>query len=191
MFPEGGIWQTHQLGGRVQAMSSSSSTSSGDAASNSATNGSKDIGNQYTPITDKGSLKWGIGKLIAHSPVTPHIIPFFFMGTETAYPQHPVTKSISNLLPLSGNKVDIRFGKEIEFYDLIQEHEEKYGKLWKYKSSKKQELKQPDNSEYNFHKYWNSKESDYILYNKITLRIENSLKELNKEYNIENNIEIK
>ena len=67
VFPEGGIWQTDTLGGR----------SNGREA-------------------EVGKLKWGVGKLIAHAPVTPLVRPFFFMGTETAYPQHPETKANLN-----------------------------------------------------------------------------------------------
>lgn len=130
-------------------------------------------------------LKWGIGKLIAHSPEPPVVVPFFFMGTETVYPQHKVTKECFNKLPIPGCKVNVRFGAELDFTDLINAHEEQYGPLWKFKPSVKLEEKNPDGSDVNFHRYWDSKPSDYILYAKIARRVEDALVALNYEYDRE------
>lgn len=157
MYPEGGVWQTPDIGGRT-----------GDNQRNI------------------GKLKWGVGKLIAHAPQRPVIIPFFQMGAETLYPQHPETKELKNMFPIFGHTIDIIFGPEISFDDLIEEHERLYGPLWKYKPSIK--LEETETDEFgneipvNFHKYWDSNEEELELYSKITMRIEIELKKLNDEY---------
>eukprot|EP01038_Epipyxis_sp_PR26KG_P005254 gene5254-7302_t len=148
IYPEGGVWQLSELGGRTN----------------------------YSKL---GKLKWGVGKLIAHSPVKPIVIPFFFSGTETMIPQDPITKKVSSWIPNFGHKVTVRFGIELDFTDLINEHELKYGPLWKYKPSIKYEMNE------NYHDYWDSKPEDLILYNKITNRIEEALVNLNEQSNKE------
>lgn len=153
VFPEGGIWQTDKLGGRKNGAEASI-----------------------------GKLKWGVGKLIAHAPVTPHVVPFFFMGTEHFYPQHPETKAVKNRLPIPGHKVNIRFGAEIVFDDLISEHEKVHGPLWKYRASVKHEN---GAEKEDFHAYWDSQPSDLVLYGKITARIEAALNKLNDEHHQE------
>ena len=50
----------------------------------------------------EGKLKWGVGKLIAHCPTTPIVIPFYHFGTENTYPQHKDTKIIKNTFPYLG-----------------------------------------------------------------------------------------
>ena len=50
----------------------------------------------------EGKLKWGVGKLIAHCPTTPIVIPFYHFGTENTYPQHKDTKVIKNTFPYLG-----------------------------------------------------------------------------------------
>lgn len=218
VFPEGGIWQNKTLGGRgalgsvvkspasastssataeTSTGSSSSSSSSpvisgGGAASSSMPEGQLQLVGEELPPTQPqptmDRLKWGIGKLIAHAPVPPAVVPFFFMGTETAYPQHPVTKALSNKLPIPGCNVDVRFGGELDFTDLIEAHEAEYGPLWKYKASVKFEAKNADGSDVNFHTYWDSRPSDYVLYAKIARRVEEALVALNEEYNRENGV---
>lgn len=155
VFPEGGIWQWDTLGGRR--------------------NGHE---------KELGKLKWGIGKLIAHAPVTPEVVPFYFKGTETIYPQDE-NKVVKNKLPIPGHKVNIRFGAEIRFDDLLAEHEKIHGPLWKYKSSLKQESTYGTEKENEFHAYWDSRPEDLILYAKITSRIEEALTKLNDEHLLE------
>ena len=71
VFPEGGIWQNkYTLGGRFR-----------DGRDRKI-----------------GQLKWGIGKLIAHSPVIPIVIPFYHYGMETILPQDPETKILTRLV---------------------------------------------------------------------------------------------
>ena len=103
IFPEAGVWQKKSaLGGRVQG------------------------------VEAKGKLKWGVGKMIAHSAVTPVVIPFCHVGMEDVMPQDPVTRKTLTPVPLPGrHSVTVLFGEEISFQDLLEEHEEKYGKLRK------------------------------------------------------------
>ena len=140
IFPEGGVWQHETLGGR--------------------NNGKED---------KIGKLKWGVAKLIAHAPITPIVIGFYHMGMETVIPQNQETRLTEGLpIPRPGHKVTLRFGNQIQFNDLIDEHEKIYGKLWKYN--------QTDNT------IWTSKPEDLILYQKITLRIQQHLELLNNNF---------
>lgn len=144
IFPEAGCWQRDTLGGRANGRE-------------------KDI----------GRLKWGVGKLIAHSPRTPIVIPFFHSGMETIMPKDPVTnKWLDPKIPRPGHNVTVRFGLALDFSDLIQEHEKQFGPLWKYAASA---------ADATAGSCWQSKPTDYILYNKITSRIEESLLSLNEE----------
>lgn len=144
VFPEGGIWQRPVLGGRE--------------------NGKEG---------ELGHLKWGVGKLIAHSPRRAIVVPFFQFGMETTMPQHPETKKLSSVIPRPGHNVVVRFGEEINFDDLIQEHELLHGILWKYKASV------DEDKEGDFHDHWDSKPEELLLYHKITLRVEKALIALN------------
>ena len=147
VFPEGGIWQRPVLGGRE--------------------NGRE---------TEIGHLKWGVGKLIAHSPQKAIVIPFIQYGMETLMPQHPVTKKLDSYIPIPGHNVLVILGEEMNFDDLIKEHEDLYGILWKYKASVDEEN---NGGSGNFHDHWDSKPEELKLYHKITLRIEKALNSLN------------
>ena len=107
MFPEGKIFQSGKLGAEYF-----NERSAGDASS-------------------IGRLKWGVGKLVAHCPVRMVVLPFHHVGMEGIVPQYE-TGELKTRLPLGGNSVTVRFGEEIDFSDLIDEHERKHGKLWKY-----------------------------------------------------------
>ncbi|RYY84055.1 hypothetical protein EON63_09975 [archaeon] len=146
MFPEGGIWQLPHLGGR-----------------------------EGSSAQEKGRLKWGVGKLIAHSPHRPHVIVFFFSGMETTIPQDPLTKAVKTVVPTPGHKVVVRFSEEIFFDDLIQAHERVYGKVWKYTSMTWEGEQER----------WVSSPEDMKLYSKITRRIEKVLERLNEQSNLE------
>jgi len=56
----------------------------------------------YFKKINKGKLKWGVGKLIAHCPQKPIVIPFCHFGTENTYPQDSLTKIIKNIIPYIG-----------------------------------------------------------------------------------------
>jgi hypothetical protein len=91
------------------------------------------------------------------------------MGMETVMPQHPVTKALATAIPQPGHDVSVIFGEELDFDDLIEDHEALHGKLWKYTVSI------DDDNEGDFHEHWDSKPEDLVLYHKITLRIEKAL----------------
>ena len=106
-IPRGGIWQTPVLGGRLDAEKARA----------------------------VGKLKWGIGKLIAHSEHAPIVVPLCIMGSEHMVPQHPVTKTPLTPVPIPGHKVTVQFGAEISFADLIEEHERQFGPIRRLRSS--------------------------------------------------------
>ncbi len=154
IFPEGGVWQWKELGGRGRQ--------------NLTEVQAKDPKN-VTHVSSK--LKYGIGKLIAHAPVTPRVVPFAHVGMENLFPQDKVTRKTYLKKQFFGGdplRVHIRFGGEIHFDDLIEEYETTHGSLWKY------------NHGHNHHQHQNfiSSESEKVLYAKITARIEEHLEKL-------------
>ena len=40
-----------------------------------------------------------------------------------------------SFIPVFPHDVKVQFGQDLDFSDLLQEHEEKHGKLWKYVNS--------------------------------------------------------
>lgn len=144
----------------------------------------------------RGKLKWGVGKLIAHSPSTPIVIPFFHMGMENILPQNPHTRKTISFVPKLFSNVTVKFGEAIEVEDLIQEYERDHGPLPKYtasaamdsfnsflRSHKSQVSTVPDYpKDGEYVKWWNSDMQQQILYHKITLRIESALSKLAQEH---------
>lgn len=57
-----------------------------------------------------GRLKWGVGKIIAHAPVTPVVIPLFHTGMAHLIPINPLTRKILHAVPRTGNTVTARTG---------------------------------------------------------------------------------
>lgn len=150
LFPEAGCWQATGLGGRE--------------------------GQRAREI---GKLKWGVGKLIAHSPVKPIVIPFYHIGMEGVMPQDPVTRDVIAKYPGVGQKIKVIFGHEVSFDDLIAEHEAKHGPLRKIQATPT-----PDEVE-NYHKYWDSSPEEMLLYSAITRRLEDALEELGREAEVD------
>ncbi len=186
VFPEAGIWQksSGELGGRGAPTGLDMSSTSTSLSSSAHT------------LETCGKLKWGVGKLIAHSPVTPLVVPFHHVGMEIMLEQNEQTRRLTR--PLSevrslSKGIQVVFGEPIDFSDLIEEHEKRVGKLNKYSSStsadsmrfvikdpkSKQEVKE---GEVDFHKYWDSTAQEMILYSKITRRIERAMEKLNPNY---------
>lgn len=149
IFPEGGVWQWNELGGRGR---------------------SNLMESEARKLKDKSKLKWGIGKLIAHAPIRPRVIPFAHVGMENLLPQDPVTRKtyLKKKIIDEGNplKVRIQFGPEIFFDDLIAEHEKKHGKLRVFRHG------QGDRTDFI------SSETEKELYGKIAMRIQNHLEPL-------------
>ena len=115
-----------------------------------------------------GRLKWGAGKVVAHCPKKLLVVPFHHLAMEGINPQRE-DGELRTHVPQGGNDVSLRVGKYIGFDDLIEEHERKHGKLWKYKVK-------PEEGE-----RWKSSEEEKKLYTKIVLRIEGALKLLEEE----------
>ncbi len=146
IFPEGGVWQWNKLGGR----------------------GRTSIVESEAEGIQTPKLRWGIGKLIAHSPIRPRVIPFAHIGMDNLLPQDPTTRKTYLKKDIFGGeplKVHIQFGEEIYFDDLIQEHEMKYGVLWEHQDG---------------HDFISSKH-EKELYHKIALRIQNHLENVTKK----------
>ncbi len=123
VFPEAGIWQspTGVLGGR-------------------GSRGEETVYKTGLKKESAGKLKWGVGKLIAHSPMTPLVIPFHHTGMEQMLEQDDKTRKLKKpLIEVKSlrNGCSVTFGVPLDFTDLIEEHEKKHGKLWKFHNSAK------------------------------------------------------
>ena len=98
IFPEGGTWQDNELGGRGRDYSFSP---------------------ERIDLT-KSKLKWGVGKLIAHAPIRPRVIPFAHVGMETILPKNRTTGKTRLKIKLFDNeplKVHVQFGEGVIFLD--------------------------------------------------------------------------
>lgn len=205
VFPEGGVWQWNELGGRRQLPNNAVAVSSSDIVTTSTSDDKQIIitattkQRNYPHHPSKGKLKWGIGKLIAHAPVPPVVIPFAHVGMEQLLPQDVntgVTKlHIRSLFGTTQNNdklhVKICFGSEIKFDDLLIQHESKYGKLWKFHDhdennvevavQQQQKLQRSCDEVVAIPSNWKSSKEERILYSKITNRIERQLDIITKE----------
>ena len=156
IFPEGGVFQLNELGGRHQKHKMYQENPYNEANENN--------------LDSIGKLKWGVGKLIAHAPIRPRVIPFAHIGMDVLLPKDQMIRIFGGK-PL---KVKIKFGKELFFDDLIQEHEKKHGKLWKYESNRGGNSIDKDQLAHD-NDYWNSSKKEKELYKKITMRVEKEL----------------
>ncbi len=111
VFPEGRVVQTGRL-----AMDEISSRSEEEVAR-------------------VGRLKWGVGKLIAHSDSPPTVVPWHHSGMAGILPQHAewrddgrggrrFNNSVKSWVPGVGNRVTVEFGPNVEYHDLIRAHEQ-------------------------------------------------------------------
>jgi hypothetical protein len=92
---------------------------------------------------------------------------------ENLLPQHPDTGKTGLKKDIFGGEklsVKVRFGREIFFDDLIEEHEKIYGDLWVLDGKGK----------CSYSKGYISSKEERELYRKIALRIENEMEELTK-----------
>ncbi|CAM9389378.1 unnamed protein product [Ectocarpus fasciculatus] len=121
-----------------------------------------------------GCLKWGVAKLIAHAPVKPIMVPYFHTGMDGVMPMDHDRKLLTNF-PQLNQSISVVFGEELKFDDLIEEHERNYGPLWKYSTASNVKFSGSGAEKGR----WISEPSDFLLYNKITDRIELALNELN------------
>ncbi|KAL7529740.1 hypothetical protein ACHAXR_003135 [Thalassiosira sp. AJA248-18] len=217
VFPEGGVWQWNELGGRrkLPHNATAGSSSDFDTTNSSTTDNKKKKDNNDTtikivpatlaqkslPPSPIGKLKWGIGKLIAHAPTTPKVIPFAHRGMERLFPQDETTGKtklrdnlLASLLPRilrADDDIDdddqlhirVKFGKEITFDDLIKEHEAKHGQLWKYcgKINAEEQYDKRGEQQQHYHELWDSSVEERALYSKIVRRIESRLDVITRE----------
>lgn len=201
VFPEGGVWQWDELGGRRKLPPNATMQLSSDFGSDGGSSSGHDrdelkiiptatLQQKALPYPSSvGKLKWGVGKLIAHAPITPKVIPFAHHGMERLLPQDENTGKtklrdnlLDSMLPaIFGGDADdklhirVKFGEEIEFDDLIREHEAKHGKLWKYCGKEVNEQQQQHETT------WESSREERALYSKIVRRIEGRLDVLTRE----------
>ncbi|KAJ1491518.1 hypothetical protein T484DRAFT_1933304 [Baffinella frigidus] len=133
-------------------------------------------------IEEKGRLKWGIGKLVAHSPRVPVIIPIHHKGMHLVYPNRnewvPDGKggtrfdnAIKHPLPRSGQKVSVLVGQPVEVEDLLIAHESLHGPLWKVSSGAASQSR------------WRSAPEERALYSAIARRVQEALLKLEREHN--------
>lgn len=123
-----------------------------------------------------GTLKWGVGKLVAHAPQRPLIIPFVSVGMHQLLPCDPVSGELKPLRVenLMGKRVVARVGAPIAFDDLVDAHVRTHGPLWKYGTS-------PQSEEGSWREHWQSSPEERKLYSAITARIEGALRRLEAE----------
>lgn len=60
-------------------------------------------------------LKWGVGRLILESPVTPIVIPICHLGMDQVLPNEPP------YIFKTGKKVTMNYGEPIDFSGLLAE----------------------------------------------------------------------
>jgi len=66
-------------------------------------------------IIDDFRLKWGIGRLILESPITPIVIPICHLGMDEVLPNEP-----PYMLKV-GKRVTMNYGEPIDFSGLLTE----------------------------------------------------------------------
>jgi monolysocardiolipin acyltransferase len=156
IFPEGFCVQTGKLGTGVHKVSRSPERQA-----------------------DIGTLKWGVGKLIAHSADINSlvVVPIFHLGMHQLLPQHNTADDNSVIRPAwvhSGNEVFVSAGKPIDFTDLLADYEAHHGRLRKLELS-------PDGKRMT---NWGPSSADEReLYARITRRVEKVLLEMECEMN--------
>ena len=70
-------------------------------------------------VKEKGLLKWGVGKVIAHAVPTPVVVPFYHEGMQNIMPQDKTTNKCKFAIPRTGNKVFVHIGAPICFDDIL------------------------------------------------------------------------
>ena len=63
--------------------------------------------------------KWGVGRLIWESPVTPLVIPIYHLGMDSVLPNEPP------YIIKTKKKVTLNYGEPIDFSGLLTELKEK------------------------------------------------------------------
>jgi monolysocardiolipin acyltransferase len=76
-------------------------------------------GKVYQNGTLKKPLRWGVGKLVETSKVTPWVLPFYHIGMEQVMPLH------QHIPRPFGKEIDVLFDKPMIFDDVLKEHRKK------------------------------------------------------------------
>ncbi|CAN0128881.1 unnamed protein product, partial [Ectocarpus sp. 12 AP-2014] len=134
------------------------------------------IGGRSPPASrDLGRLKWGVGRMIAHAPRTPRVVPFFHTGMQNLVAEDPATKDVLPRQPQFLNNITVRVGDAIEVADLLAQHEDEHGPLWKYSAAVAQGGADDER------KWASCSAADKKLYSAITRRVEAALHALEAE----------
>jgi hypothetical protein len=97
---------------------------------------------------------------------------------EELMPQDEVTRKTLTPVPIPGrHHVTVRFGDEIYFDDLIDDHEKRHGPIRRIPY----QVSEHDVDDDDFHAYWDSSPAECELFAKMALRIENRLDILRKQ----------
>lgn len=80
-----------------------------------------------------GPFKVGVGKLIAHSKLSPIVVPMYHKGMDNVIPEKQfkdikskkAAKPIS-FIPRFGNKIEVYYGESFDFTKKIEEFKKKY-----------------------------------------------------------------
>lgn len=58
-------------------------------------------------------MKWGVGRMIYESPVTPILVPIWHLGMDEVLPNEPP------YIPKAGKRLTFNFGQPIDFNELV------------------------------------------------------------------------
>lgn len=75
-----------------------------------------------------GPLKWGIGKMIADSPIKPIVLPFYHRGMDKIFP-HDSKNHLISILPVWNQKVRVKIGDPINFDDITDKYNSDINKI--------------------------------------------------------------
>jgi len=139
IFPEGKVFQNGYLLGGDSLYYPSNFEIEGNLKYRRTQKGGEDKRNivDENNINEYRTLKWGVGKLIAHAPVTPIIIPIWHTGMDKVVvlpdPNIPPEElTVLDFIPKSNQVCTVLVGEAIDVSDLIQDYENQYGALPRY-----------------------------------------------------------
>eukprot|EP00697_Spironema_sp_BW2_P001464 gnl/Spiro4/11966_TR6319_c0_g1_i1.p2 gnl/Spiro4/11966_TR6319_c0_g1~~gnl/Spiro4/11966_TR6319_c0_g1_i1.p2 ORF type:complete len:387 (-),score=126.92 gnl/Spiro4/11966_TR6319_c0_g1_i1:73-1233(-) len=122
-------------------------------------------------------LKWGVGKLIAHSPTPPVVVPLYHTGMQHVLPLSPLTNRLKSRVPRVGQLVTVRVGAPVAVQDLIDQYEARYGPLVRVSADARADSAAGGD----WHMTWASTPAQRELYRAITERIQSALASLQDE----------
>eukprot|EP00736_Rhodelphis_marinus_P013267 Rmarinus@m.16275 len=111
-----------------------------------------------------GPLRWGVGRILAHTVIPPVVVPVYHTGMADVMPQDENDDLIS-WIPRCGKKIRIIVGDPIPVADLMERH-------YNEKAEEARKLGLPRQDIENF------SPADQKFYRDVTLRIQDALKKL-------------